>query len=62
MGDKGVEALHRLDTHEAVCAERYSHMIDRIGRLESMTRAVTGGVIVQLLCVVGYLLNQVVAG
>lgn len=43
----------RLDTHEAVCAERYAKIIDkidsamwRIGRLEWLVMAVAGAVIV----------------
>jgi len=55
-----MDALARINTHEAVCAERYSNMLERIGRVENMAYVATGGIIAQLLAAVGYLFTKVV--
>jgi hypothetical protein len=43
---KDVDA--RLDTHEAVCAERWRETILRIKRLEAIMISVAGGIIALL--------------
>jgi hypothetical protein len=49
----GLKAASRLDTHEAVCAERYGNLLamlkstaNRVGRLESLVWVVAGATIV----------------
>ena len=38
----------RLTTHEAVCAERYAHLVVRLGRVEKILIGVAGSVIIGL--------------
>lgn len=38
----------RLTTHEAVCAERYSAIVSRLGRVEKILLGVAGSVIIGL--------------
>jgi hypothetical protein len=35
----------RLSTHEAVCAERYRHLVARLGRVEKIMLCVAGSLI-----------------
>jgi hypothetical protein len=37
---------HRLTTHEAVCAERYTNIMFRMGRMEKMIMVAGGSLIV----------------
>jgi len=43
---------NRLDTHEAVCAERWAHTVSRIKRLETIMIGTAGTTIVLLLSLV----------
>jgi hypothetical protein len=47
--NKAVEVAAQLDTHEAVCAERYLGINARLKRLESILIACAGTMIVLLL-------------
>lgn len=38
----------KLATHEAVCAERYTGIISRLGRLEALVIATSGSIIAAL--------------
>lgn len=53
------DALARIVTHEAVCAERYGNIMQRVGRIETVLITVAGGVILQLLAVAGWALSRV---
>lgn len=55
-----MDADTRITVHEAVCAERYTNIDSRIGRLETMSYVATGGIITQLLAAVGFLLSKVI--
>jgi hypothetical protein len=53
MPDSATEPSARLDTHEAVCAERYGNLVrlietttHRVGRLEVLVVIVAGSMIV----------------
>lgn len=35
----------RLSTHEAICAERYRHIVSRLGRVEKIMLCVAGSLI-----------------
>lgn len=54
------EALQRIVTHEAVCAERYGNIVQRIGRIETVLMTLAGGVLIQLLAVAGWALSRVI--
>jgi hypothetical protein len=41
----GAEALHRIDTHEAVCAQRWEMILARIARLEAIVIGAAGTLI-----------------
>ena len=41
-----MDALAKLSTHEAVCAERYEGINDRLARLEKIMITGCGGIIV----------------
>lgn len=43
------ETVARLDTHEAVCAERYNQMNMRLSRMEGWFAAGAGAIILLLL-------------
>lgn len=49
----------RLDTHEAVCAERYKTFIERVDRLEKLLLRATGALITGL---VGVLVTILMKG
>ena len=46
------EVKHQIDTHEAVCAERWTETIERIKRLEAVVIGGGGAIIVLLLTLV----------
>lgn len=49
MSDAGTEALHRIDTHEQVCAERYDNLLKQNAvfhdRLNGMSNRMWGAAI-----------------
>lgn len=45
------ELQNQVDTHEAVCAERWLETIHRIKRLENIMLASTGAVVMTLIAV-----------
>lgn len=55
----GTEA--KLATHEAVCAERYNGIMQRVGRIEMILIGCAGALILQLFGIVGYLVTKVIA-
>jgi len=46
------EVKHQIDTHEAVCAERWTETIERIKRLEMFVVGGVGSILVLLLTIV----------
>jgi hypothetical protein len=46
------EVKHQIDTHEAVCAERWEETINRIKRLEMVILGSGGAIILLLLNIV----------
>lgn len=56
MTEENVE--NRLSVHEAVCAERYSTMLGRIGRLETIIIAVAGALLCGMASLVVVLLTR----
>ena len=46
------EVKHQIDTHEAVCAERWTETIERIKRLEMFVVGGVGAILVLLLTIV----------
>jgi hypothetical protein len=46
------EVKHQIDTHEAVCAERWTETIERIKRLEVFVITGVGSILVILLSMV----------
>lgn len=46
----------RLSVHEAVCAERYDTLIERLGRIEKIMLAVSGALIAGMAALVARLL------
>ena len=46
------EVKHQIDTHEAVCAERWMETLERIKRLEAVVVAGGGAIILLLLTLV----------
>lgn len=46
------EVKHQIDTHEAVCAERWNETIERIKRLEMFVVGGVGAILVLLLTIV----------
>ena len=46
------EVKHQIDTHEAVCAERWTETIERIKRLELFVIGGVGTILVLLLTIV----------
>ena len=46
------EVKHQIDTHEAVCAERWNETIERIKRLEFFVVGGVGAILVLLLTIV----------
>ena len=42
------EVDKRLSTHEAICAERYTNLLDRMSRMEKIMLAVAGAIIIGL--------------
>ena len=45
------EVQNQIDTHEAVCAERWAETINRIKRLENIMLGTAGSVIMTLVAV-----------
>lgn len=43
---------HRLETHEAVCAERYQTFIMRVDRLERLLMAAAGALILGMASII----------
>ena len=43
------EVKHQIDTHEAVCAERWQETVNRIKRLEVVFISASGAIILLLL-------------
>ena len=52
-----IDVKHQIDTHEAVCAERWAETITRIKRLEAGALFAISGVITLLLTIIGLLLK-----
>ena len=46
------EVKHQIDTHEAVCAERWKETVERIKRLEMFVVGGVGSILVLLLTIV----------
>ena len=46
------EVKHQIDTHEAVCAERWMETLERIKRLEAVVVAGGGAIILLVLTLV----------
>lgn len=46
------EVKHQIDTHEAVCAERWTETVERIKRLEMFVVGGVGTILVLLLTIV----------
>ena len=46
------EVKHQIDTHEAVCAERWTETVERIKRLELFVVGGVGSILVLLLTIV----------
>ena len=46
------EVKHQIDTHEAVCAERWTETVERIKRLEMFVVGGVGSILVLLLTIV----------
>lgn len=46
------DVKHQIDTHEAVCAERWTETVERIKRLEAVVVAGGGAIILLLLTLV----------
>lgn len=62
MSDPGVEALHRIDTHEQVCSERYANLMkqnvvfhDRLNGMSNRMWAAALGICVMALSAAGTL-------
>jgi|TARA_R110001606_G_scaffold147505_2_gene287467 predicted nucleic acid-binding Zn ribbon protein len=47
-----IDVKHQIDTHEAVCAERWLETINRVKRLELIMMASAGAIITLLLTLV----------
>ena len=47
-----IEVKHQIDTHEAVCAERWLETINRVKRLEIIMMSSAGAIIALLLSLV----------
>lgn len=45
LEDAVVKNKHDLNTHEAICKERYDHICNRLTRLERILIAMAGGII-----------------
>ena len=63
--DHGAEALLRIEGHELVCTERYKNIDEnlqrldgRSGRLEKLIWTVAGGIILQLVSALAYLITH----
>ena len=52
-----IEVKHQIDTHEAVCAQRWAETIERIKRLEAGALAAMVSIIGLLLTIIGILLK-----
>lgn len=52
LEDRVLEVESRVDTHEAVCAERYSGINARLKRLEGIMIGSAGAIIILLLSLV----------
>ena len=52
-----IEVKHQIDTHEAVCAQRWAETIERIKRLEAGAWDAVVSIIGLLLTVIGILLQ-----
>ena len=48
----------KLETHEAVCAERYAGLLQRLGRLELVVWSANGGVLAVLLATAAFFLSH----
>lgn len=48
------EVKHQIDTHEAVCAERWEETINRIKRLEMVILGSGGAIILLLLNIIAF--------
>jgi hypothetical protein len=59
LPDRERDALARINTHEAVCAERYAIIISRVARLETLLITAVGALLAGLAGLVITLLTRV---
>jgi hypothetical protein len=55
-----MDADTRITVHEAVCAERYANIELRLGRTERLMMTAIGGIILQLIALVGFFASKVI--
>jgi len=56
--EEQLDVAARLAVHEAVCAERYGFVIQRLGRLERIMFSTAGALIAGQVTIIGFLLTR----
>lgn len=58
MDTEDLATAAKLATHEAVCAERYAGILQRLGRLEKILLGVNGSVILGLFAIIWWFITR----